>query len=213
MRPHLLLVRAPGADRTDDDGEVVSSGHPATPASWSVVQWYAGTVGVYEVRPGPRVTLHVIRQNARPDDSEALYAVFGDKSYLDSLRDHMSDSVQAATMRDVWSAAMAGNDTVRMALRAWRDWRITGQVRVSDEAGAPVTVDVTDHPWRLNHGADGNIIPDPSTTALPWLLGRDGSIVASQSDAWARVTALHRPALLHSVAGWHDPASFDAEAV
>lgn len=163
-----------------------ATGGPVLPdGSTCIVQdagWFTLTRG--------SITIAAWRANAV--GSRGLFALFAPRAVLDAIADAEPLCMPA---REAWERRT--ESSVRAALRRWRHWRIDGHVR------DPVTGDaraVTDAVVRLV--PEGAAIPDPTTTPLPWLLRADGTVTSVAGEAAVRVTALHRPALDRTLAGY-----------
>lgn len=161
-------------------------GCPVLPASWECTTQDAGWYTL--TRPDG---LTVAAWKASAVASRALFALFGPRAVLDAIA-----AVEPLCMpaREAWARRAEAN--VRSFLRYWPIWRIDGQVRDGDGVAQPVSNTVV----RLV--PSGVQLPDPTTTALPWLLRANGTLTAVQAEAAVRVTVLHRPALDQTLAGF-----------
>lgn len=163
----------------DGAGGPVLTGWTATPQD---AGWYTLT------RAEDSTLLAAWRANT--SGARALWALFGPADILEQLA-----ATEAACMpaREAWRRRT--EPAVRAWLRRWRHWRIDGQVRIdADTTRAVVAGTVALIP-------EGAQLPDPTTDALPWLLRADGSVTTIAAEAQVRVTAIHRPALGHTLAG------------
>lgn len=131
--------------------------------------------------------------------TQALFAGWGPQTVLDGFA---TSNAKCMPSIEAWYRATGtGTDpstgqpyaidpTVRSWLRYWPDWRVDGH-EVDPDTGAIVAISNA----KRILVPDGVQIPDPTVTALPWLLAADGTVVATQAAAVIQVTALHHPAL------------------
>lgn len=166
----------------DLDGD----GCPVLPDGWTCTEQDAGW---YTLTRGDGLTIAAWRANAVA--TRALFVLFGPRAFLDAIA-----ASEAACMpaREAWERR--GEAATRTFLRRWRHWRIDGHVRDAEGVAQPVTNQV------VELVPEGGAIPDPTTTPLPWLLRLDGTVTAVLAQAAVRVTALHRPAMDRTLAGY-----------
>lgn len=120
-----------------------------------------------------------------------LFALFGDKEFLDAIAQNEPMCMPA---REAWRRRAEAS--IRAYLRYWPTWRFDGHIRDGSDIVA-----VSNHVMRIV--PKGVRIPDPAITSLPWLLKSDGSIAETQSEAAIRVSAIHRPSLDATLAGFN----------
>lgn len=166
-------------------------GCPVLPEAWTCTEQDAGWYTLTRQRDG--LTIAAWKANTRgiAATERRLFALFGPIEFLASIAAADPSCMPA---REAW--ARRGEANVRAALRNWRTWRIDGHVRDAEGVAQPVTGAV------VQLVPDGARIPDPSTTPLPWLLRADGSVTAVQAEAAVRVAVIHRPAMVHTLAGY-----------
>ena len=164
-----------------------SSGGLVLPAAWQVTPQDAGWYTLTRESDG----LTVAAWRANSAGTRALFALFGPIALLGAVA-----AVEPACMpaREAW--ARRAEPAVRVWLRRWLHWRIDGQVRDGAGVAQPVTAQV------VQLVPESAAIPDPPTTPLPWLLRADGTVTTVAAQAQVRVTAIHRPAMGHTLAGF-----------
>lgn len=167
--------------------DVASGGGPEVGAGWTVQpesdSWY--------VLRRTSDDLRIAAWRANSSNGRALWAVWGPQSFLTALA---AAEAQCMPAREAWERR--NEAAVRVWLRRWPVWRVTGQIRLVDGSLAAIT----DLARRLI--PEGGTLPDPTTQALPWLLRADGTLTAVQAEAVIRVTAISRPAFLATLAGF-----------
>lgn len=187
LRDGLLMLRSLDAD-----------GGPVVPATWTVQPEDGGWYTVRRDSDG--ITLAAHRENTDTAGTLGLFVVMGPRAVLDAIA---AASSYAATLQAVWDAR-ATSATALAVLRRLRTWRFDGFER--DEAGNPVAITGGVRTVIF----EGQALPDPNVTPLPWLIRADGTITTLAAQAQYRIDAIIRPALACTMAGYHD--DIDAEA-
>lgn len=173
-----------------------ADGCPVLPSTWHCTEQDAGWHTLERDSDG----LTIAAWRASAVGARGLFALFAPEALLAAIA-----TTEPACMpaREAW--ARRAEPTIRAYLRYWPIWRIDGHVRDSDGVAEPVTSAVV----RLV--PEGVAIPDPSVTALPWLLRADGTVTAVQAEAAVRVATIHRPALDRTLAGFDLHAGLEDE--
>jgi hypothetical protein len=198
LRDGLLAVRDVAADMKDDEENVVLSGHPVLPSTWTVRQ-IAG--GWYVVRSDGGTVLHVNRLNQETLEGtlHGLYLVLSeDRKLLNSLA---SSSKLIDTIERTWSLAASQSGLARDVMRRYPFYSIDGYVR--DAEGNAVAV--SDYDVRLI--PEGGQLPDPGIVDFPWPLKKSTGELVAQADADVRVDAIRRPVFLKEILGYDDSRS------
>lgn len=167
--------------------DLSANGGPVLPNGWTS-QAEAG--GWYTLRRNSD-GLRILAWRANSVSARGLFALFAPLAVLEAVA-----SVEPACMPAVEAWNRRDEAAVRVFLRRWRHWRIDGNVRLPDDT----TPAVTNRTVQLI--PEGAAIPDPTVTALPWLIRADGTTTAVLAEAAVRVTAIHRPAMDATVASY-----------
>ena len=171
--------------------QIAANGGPDLPIGWTSV---AASGRWYTVRTPGGDALDVNRVNTNVAVTRGLFAICGSRTVLDSLA-ASSDLISPLTT--AWSAALSGPGLARDVMRRWRWYNIDGFVR--DPEGDPLAVSGQDA--RLI--GEGDTLPDPAVTSLPWNLDANGGIT-TQAAAVVRVTTINRPAFGRTILGFED---------
>lgn len=189
-----LFARAYLAARDlDTSGDDHRDGGPVVPGTWTVRR--QGATGWWHLTTAAGEDLAVLKVNAL--GGRGLFAAFGPKPLLDSIASG-NDEVMPA--REAWrrradDTAAPGEASPREICRAWRWYRVD-VTEPDPETALPV-----DHVGVVRRlCSEGVLLPDPAASPLPWPLDDDGRLVALGTEA-RLVTAIHRPALGHTLAG------------
>lgn len=178
----LLLVRDLGAD-----------GGPACPVGWTCTEQDGGW---YEVEAPDGARVFAYREN--DNGTQGLFALVGDAATL-ALID--GSSALALPAREAWRRRL--DPGVLPYMRRWRTYRWAGLARDSGGTAQPFAGVSRLIP-------DGAVLPDPTTTPLPWYLAEDGSM-ALPAAAAIRVDSITLPALAVTMAGLDCHGRFEAE--
>lgn len=163
--------------------------------------------GGWEVRPqaGRWFTLRRGRDlaaawRASSVGGDALFALFGPKSWLDTVAEGRNDVMPA---REAWQRRSEA--PIRAWLRYWPTWRASGLYRDNEGGVVAFSNEVRDLV------PEGVQIPDPEATPLPWLLDASGAVVGTVAEAEVQVTAIVRPAMNRTIRSMRD--GFDLAVV
>lgn len=163
----------------DEDHNIV--GAPLLGEDWIITP---ATSGWFFLQRGAQ---RVACWRANSLGSTGLFAIFGEKFFLDNLAEGRTNVMPA---REAWDRRAEA--PVRQFLRFWPTWNCAGFERVSGSPQAFSGVRTLTPP--------GVQIPDPTVTALPWALDETGAIVP-QAQAVIRVDSILSPALHRTIAG------------
>lgn len=160
---------------------VDAEGAPDVGGSWTTT---AQDAGWYTLTDG---TIVIAAWRANSLSGQGLWAVYGPQAFLEALALSRDDVMPA---REAW--ARRGESAILAWLRYWPTWRVDGYER--DLEGNAVAISGVTR--RLI--PEGARLPDPTVHPLPWNLDAGGALT-TQALAVIRVTAIHRPAMLHTM--------------
>ena len=199
-RSAYLISRPTSADVLDDEGAVILSGHPQTPATWedSAIdrgwsQHVRDDLVLHALRIGVDLWLIVQRE---PAGNAALVDLAAAPS-----------NVYGASLKDTWIAARLGTGPARGIMRRWPDWLVSGFVRNS--AGDAVAI--TRRSMVVAPRDTGIVLPATVFGGSgPWHFDSAGNAVPHlDASEHLHVTAWHRPALKSVLAGYADETPED----
>jgi hypothetical protein len=191
------------ADATGAPGGAIAKsvgGAPILPAGWVAQAEGNGFYTCTRTSDGVRVLAW--RANILPSGTQALYAVWGPRTLLDALADAMPAI-------ELWTLAQGGNATAIAVVRRWPFWRCSGTERLQTVSDPLVPFSGV----RRLFFTDGQLTPAPPlpTPGAPWRFGFDGAQLGADANTRLRITAIDRPALGLTLAGFPLDAALETE--